>query len=208
VSKNNASLLFLDASKMRWVGFFRSAELLMRSDEVSFLLGEDGSLLDHFSLRLKGNLGMTVLAVEHSKSAGPEKRSGDEIRAGSSLPYGAHQEGEGANFALFSRHATRVLLEFYEKPDACSPTPVVDLDPARHRTGDVWHVWLRGISAGPLYAYRIDGPYQEQGHRLNVHKLLLDPFTTALAGVKNWDSGTTHSDDGIGGGNVELIPRF
>ena len=100
---------------------------------------------------------MTVLAAKQSKSAGLETPSGDEIRAGSPLPFGALQEGEGVNFALFSRHATRVLLELYESPDACSPTRVIDLDPARHRTGDVWHVWVRGISAGQLYAYRIDG---------------------------------------------------
>jgi hypothetical protein len=137
---------------------------------------------------VEGNLCMTVLAAKPSKSAGLETQSGDEIRTGSPLPFGAHQEGEGVNFALFSRHATRVLLELYERPDACSPTRVIELDPAHHRTGDVWHVWVRGISAGQLYAYRIDGPYQpEQGHRFNVHKLLLDPFATALTGVKNWD---------------------
>jgi isoamylase len=131
---------------------------------------------------------MTVLAAKQSKSAGCETPSGDEIRAGSPLPFGAHHEGEGVNFALFSRHATRVLLELYESADACSPTRVIDLDPARHRTGDVWHVWVRGISAGQLYAYRMDGPYDpQQGHRFNVNKLLLDPFATALAGVKNWD---------------------
>jgi isoamylase len=131
---------------------------------------------------------MTVLAAKPSKSAGLETQSGDEISTGSPLPFGAHQEGEGVNFALFSRHATRVLLELYERLDARSPIRVIELDPARHRTGDVWHVWVRGIRAGQLYAYRIDGPYQpEQGHRFNVHKLLLDPFATALDGVKNWD---------------------
>jgi isoamylase len=131
---------------------------------------------------------MAVLAAKQGKSAGLETPSGDEIRAGSPLPFGAHQEGEGVNFALFSRHATRVLLELYESPDACSPTRVIDLDASRHRTGDVWHVWVRGISAGQLYAYRIDGPYDpQQGHRFNVNKLLLDPFATALVSVKNWD---------------------
>jgi glycogen operon protein len=62
------------------------------------------------------------------------------------------------------------------------------LDPVRHRTGDVWHVWVRGIPAGQLYGYRIDGPYlPEEGHRFNPHKLLLDPYARALAGVENWD---------------------
>jgi len=57
----------------------------------------------------------------------------------------------------------------------------------RHRTGDTWHVWVRGIAVGQLYGYRIEGPYQpEEGHRFNPHKLLLDPYASAIAGVKDW----------------------
>ncbi len=111
-----------------------------------------------------------------------------EVRAGDPLPWGPHPHGDGVNFALFSRNATRVRLEFYQNPDDASASKVIDLDPARHRTGDVWHVWVRGIASGQLYAYRIDGPYQPQeGQRFNVNKLLLDPFATAIAGVSDWD---------------------
>jgi glycogen operon protein len=112
-----------------------------------------------------------------------------EVQAGSPLPIGgAHQYGDGVNFVLFSRHATRVRLELYRHAEDSSATKVIDLDPARHRTGDVWHVWLRGIPAGQLYGYRIEGPYQpEQGHRFNPHKLLLDPFARAIACVEDWD---------------------
>jgi isoamylase len=126
-----------------------------------------------------------------------------EIRAGSPVPYGAHQHGDGVNFAIFSRHATRVSLELYQNPGDSSPAKVIELDPVRHRTGDVWHVWVRGIASGQLYGYRVDGPYQpEEGHRFNVHRLLLDPFATALAGVADWnficargyDSSSTETD--------------
>jgi len=112
-----------------------------------------------------------------------------EVQPGSPLPIGGvHQYGEGVNFVLFSRHATRVRLELYRSADESSPTKIIDLDPARHRTGDIWHVWLRGIPAGQLYGYRIEGPYQpEQGHRFNPHKLLLDPFARAIAGIEDWD---------------------
>ena len=126
---------------------------------------------------------MTVLATKQGRSSPLEAPSG-EIRAGSPLPFGAHQYAGGVNFALFSRHATRVVLELYESPHASSPSRVVDLDPARHRTGDVWHVWVQNISSGQLYAFRIDGPFQpEEGHRFNVNKLLLDPLATALVGT-------------------------
>ena len=111
-----------------------------------------------------------------------------EVRAGSPRPFGAHPHGDGVNFALVSRHATSVRLEFYRNPEDESPAKVIVLDPVRHRTGDVWHVWVRGIASGQLYAYRIDGPYHpEQGHRFNAHKLLLDPFARALAGVSDWN---------------------
>jgi len=130
---------------------------------------------------------MTVTATKQSASTGLEGPSGD-VRAGSPLPFGAYQHAGGVNFALFSRHATHVLLELYESPDASSPARVIDLDPARHRTGDVWHVWVRGIAPGQLYGFRIDGPYQpEEGHRFNVNKLLLDPLATALVGTQNWN---------------------
>ncbi len=114
---------------------------------------------------------------------------GGEIQAGNPLPIGGtHQQGDGVNFVLFSRNATRVHLEFYQNADDSTPTRVIDLDPVRHRTGDIWHVWVRGIAAGQLYGYRIEGPYQpEEGHRFNPHKLLLDPYARAISGVKNWD---------------------
>jgi isoamylase len=112
-----------------------------------------------------------------------------EIQAGSPLPIGGpHQQGNGVLFVLVSRHATGVRLEFFEYPDDAAPSRSIDLDPIRHRTGDVWHVWVRGITVGQLYGYRIDGPYQpEEGHRFNRHKLLLDPYARAIAGVANWD---------------------
>ena len=122
----------------------------------------------------------------NSTVAAPEE---SDIEAGSPLPIGGtHQQGDGVNFVLFSRHATGVRLEFYQHPDDSSPMRVIDLDPIRNRTGDVWHVWVRGIAAGQLYGYRIEGPYQpEEGHRFNPSRLLLDPYARALAGVKDWD---------------------
>jgi glycogen operon protein len=112
-----------------------------------------------------------------------------DIQAGNPLPIGGtHPQGDGVNFVLFSRHATLVRLELYQHPDDSAPTRIIDLDPRTHRTGDIWHIWVRGIAVGQLYGYRIEGPYQpEKGHRFNPHKLLLDPYARAIAGVGNWD---------------------
>jgi isoamylase len=118
------------------------------------------------------------------------------IRAGTPLPLGAHQQGDGANFALFSRHATRVWLDFFDHPEDSTPFRTIELDPDHHRTGDVWHVWIRGVQPGQLYAYRVDGPYHPQeGHRFNSHKLLIDPCATAITRLGTWDFGPARAYD-------------
>jgi isoamylase len=133
---------------------------------------------------------MTELAIDQNPANGslasPEE---SEIQAGNPLPIGGtHQLGDGVNFVLFSRNATRVHLELYQHPNDSSPARIIDLDPLRHRTGDIWHIWVRGIAAGQFYGYRIEGPYQpEEGHRFNPHKLLVDPYARAIAGVTDWD---------------------
>ncbi|MGA7949554.1 MAG: glycogen debranching protein GlgX [Thiobacillaceae bacterium] len=119
-----------------------------------------------------------------------------EVRRGIPLPLGTREYGGGVNFALFSRHATRVQLEFYDQPADATPARVVDFDPARNRTGDVWHVWVERIRPGQLYAYRVDGPYQpSEGHRFNFHRLLLDPFAKAISRVPDWDFGPARGYD-------------
>jgi glycogen operon protein len=111
-----------------------------------------------------------------------------DVRVGVPLPLGAYVLGEGLNFAFFSRHASRVRLELFDHPEDATAARVIDLDPARNRTGDVWHVWIEGIRPGQLYAYRVDGPYQpKEGHRFNFNKLLIDPFATAISRLPTWE---------------------
>ena len=111
-----------------------------------------------------------------------------DVRAGSALPLGTQERAGGVNFALFSRHARRVQLSLFDHPEDAVPARVIDLDSTRHRTGDVWHVWVAGINPGQLYAYRVDGPYEpSNGYRFNVNRLLLDPFATAISGSPAWD---------------------
>jgi isoamylase len=120
----------------------------------------------------------------------------DEVRDGIPLPWGAQSHVGGVNFSVFSRNATRVRLEFYSRPGDPEPSRVFDLDPKRHRTGDVWHVWVRGVESGQLYAYRVEGPWAPaEGHRFNPRKLLLDPYATAIADTDYWDFGPARGDD-------------
>jgi len=111
-----------------------------------------------------------------------------DVRPGFPLPMGTEERDGGVNFSIFSRNASRVRLELFDHPEDATPARIIDLDSTRNRTGDVWHVWVKGIDPGQFYAYRVDGPYEpDQGHRFNFNKLLLDPFATAIAPLSIWD---------------------
>ena len=119
-----------------------------------------------------------------------------DFRVGSPLPLGTQETGRGVNFALFSRHASRVRLELFDHPEDAAPARVIDLDSVRNRTGDVWHVWVAGIGSGQLYAYRVDGPYEPHaGQRFNFNRLLLDPFATAISQRPPWDFASARGYD-------------
>lgn len=111
-----------------------------------------------------------------------------DVRAGSPLPFGTQETGSGVNFALFSRDASRVRLELFDHAEDAVPARSINLDSARNRTGDVWHVWVKGIASGQCYAYRVDGSYaHNEGHRFNVNRLLLDPCAIAISQRPAWD---------------------
>jgi len=111
-----------------------------------------------------------------------------DVRVGTPLPFGTADSGHGVNFAIFSRYASRVRLELFDNAEDAAPARAIDLDPTRNRTGDVWHVWVKGIATGQLYGYRVDGPYApNEGHRFNFNRLLVDPFTTAVSQLPPWD---------------------
>lgn len=119
-----------------------------------------------------------------------------DVRIGVPLPLGTYARDGGVNFAFFSRHASRVRLELFDHPEDAMAARVIDLDPARNRTDDVWHVWIGGIRPGQLYAYRVDGPYQpKDGQRFNFNKLLLDPFAMAISRLSTWEFGPARGYD-------------
>ena len=111
------------------------------------------------------------------------------VRSGAPLPLGAHLRGNGVNFAIFSRHATGVRLDLFDRAEDAAPARSIILDAARNKTGDIWHVWLEGIRPGQLYGFRIAGPYApHDGHRFNPNKLVLDPCATAIVPPADRDS--------------------
>ncbi|KQP59532.1 glycogen debranching protein GlgX [Methylobacterium sp. Leaf112] len=98
-------------------------------------------------------------------------------------PLGAHFDGRGVNFALFSQNATAVDLCLFE-PGERLETRRIRLP---CRTDDVWHGHLRGVFPGQLYGYRVHGPWDPaRGHRFNPAKLLLDPYAREIQGRIRW----------------------
>jgi glycogen operon protein len=102
---------------------------------------------------------------------------------GSPQPRGAHWDGEGVNFAVFSEHADAVDLCVFDA------TGRRELQRIRlvERTDQIFHCYLPEARPGLLYGYRVHGPYKpEQGQRFNPHKLLLDPYAYNTAGTLKW----------------------
>ena len=95
---------------------------------------------------------------------------------------------DGVQFSIFSRHATSMTLQFFDKSKDQNPSFEIQLNPDKNKTGDIWHVFVEGVRAGQLYGYRADGPYKPRaGMRFNKNKLLLDPYTRVVTGNFNWD---------------------
>ncbi len=120
--------------------------------------------------------------------------NGVRTERGNPYLYGAILSGPGCNFAIFSKHATEVTLLLFEHYADASPTLTIPLDPDINRTGDVWHIFVHGISKGQYYGYSVDGPYtpEEGGHRFNKNKLLIDPYTRAIGGRYHWNESAAY----------------
>ena len=97
------------------------------------------------------------------------------LQEGRSWPLGAHWDGAGVNFALFSAHAERVELCVFEGGIEHSlPLPVC--------TDQVWHGYLPDARPGLIYGYRVHGPSAPQ-HRFDPQHLLVDPYARELTGI-------------------------
>ncbi|MDR3437754.1 glycogen debranching protein GlgX [Telmatospirillum sp.] len=105
------------------------------------------------------------------------------ILAGSPYPIGAHWDGKGVNFALFSANAEKVELCLLDSVTQREVERVV----LPEYTDEIWHGYLPDCRPGQLYGYRVHGPYEPSaGHRFNPHKLLIDPYARELVGALQW----------------------
>ena len=111
------------------------------------------------------------------------------VMPGRAYPLGSAVRPSGVRFAVVSRHAARVWVALYENISDRKPAIELEYDPRMHRTGDIWSIFVEGLTAGCLYLYRMDGPFEpEAGHRYDPHAYLLDPYARVTVG--NFEEGT------------------
>src|ERR1700722_5413868 len=106
------------------------------------------------------------------------------IEEGLPNPLGAHWDGKGTNFALFSANATKVEVCLFDESGERELSRIE----LPEYTDEVFHGYLPDVGPGTFYGYRVHGPYDpKDGHRFNPNKLLLDPYARAHAGSLKWD---------------------
>jgi len=109
------------------------------------------------------------------------------LLAGTPLPLGAHIRPEGINFSIFSRHAKAVWLVLDIAGGAGAGAGAkryeIPLNRPENRTGDIWHVLVKGLAAENVsYGYRMDGDRDRlRGAAFDPATILIDPYCQELA---------------------------
>lgn len=107
----------------------------------------------------------------------------ERLSAGSPYPLGAHSDGLGVNFAVFSAHAQKIEICIFDERGRNE----LRRYPLPECTDEIWHGYLPDARPGLVYGLRAHGPYDpKNGHRFNPHKLLLDPYARKLQGQLRW----------------------
>jgi glycogen operon protein len=110
-----------------------------------------------------------------------------ETKEGRSFPLGATLSAEGANFSVYSKHATGIELLLFDSVDDDQPKRVISIDPATNRTYHYWHVFVPAVKAGQIYAYRVRGAFDPaSGMRFDPAKVLVDPYGRGAVVPKNY----------------------
>ncbi|HET8598093.1 MAG TPA: glycogen debranching protein GlgX [Castellaniella sp.] len=126
------------------------------------------------------------------------------LSAGLPYPLGAHHDGLGVNFAVFSANATGVDLCLFDANGRKERRRVA----LPECTNEVWHGYLPDAQPGLLYGFRVHGPYDPvHGHRFNPYKFLLDPYARRLRGSVHWGDALFGYRVGHGRGDLSMDRR-
>jgi isoamylase len=114
---------------------------------------------------------------------------------GNSHPLGATAGPDGVNFCVYSKSAEALELLFFDTADDARPSRVIRLERnSPNRTRHYWHVFVPGITAGQLYAYRVHGLHEpERGLRFDGEKVLLDPYGRSVVVPEDYSREAAHA---------------
>lgn len=84
---------------------------------------------------------------------------------------------KGANFCVYARLAESIELLFFDDKDSLDASHVFNLSDITNRTAYYWHIFVKGVKAGQLYGFRVNGPYRPQASSsFKPDKVLIDPY--------------------------------
>nr|MCR4716381.1 glycogen debranching enzyme [Lachnospiraceae bacterium] len=121
------------------------------------------------------------------ESWGPlDEIKGFKIRPGYYNLYGAMEVNGGVNFTIHSHGATYCELCLFKRTED-EPYAVLPF-PDSYRIGNVWSMVVFDLDVENFeYAYRLDGPYdEEKGLLFDKDKFILDPYAKAVTGQSVW----------------------
>ncbi len=127
------------------------------------------------------------------------------IWPGQPFPLGAHYDGTGTNFSLFSEAADAVELCLFDEDGNETKVEAAEVD------AFCWHGYLPNVGPGQRYGWRVHGPDDPaEGNRCNPSKLLIDPYAKAVDGEVRWDQAVFgyHFDEPEGPSNQEDSAPF
>lgn len=105
---------------------------------------------------------------------------------------GVSAQNSDTNFALFSKNASKVILNIYADKRKTADQRI-ELNPYLNKTGDVWHVSVTDLPQRFYYTYSLDGVWKpDSGLLYNAQNELVDPYAPMISGLETWrerDSG-------------------
>ncbi|XP_062158376.1 isoamylase 1, chloroplastic isoform X2 [Alnus glutinosa] len=132
-----------------------------------------------------------------------------QVSQGYPMPFGATARDGGVNFAIYSANAVSAVLCLISLSDLQDNkvTEQISLDPLINKTGDVWHVFLKGDFKDMLYGYKFDGDFSpEEGHFYDSSRILLDPYAKAV--ISRGEFGALGPDGNCWPQMACMVPSF
>ena len=180
----------------KWVFWIKNNGSIAYQNELTLTAGQT---LDLSTIILSSELGYTY---PQTGAFSPVDSNGSTAGFGWSngnWDLGAHKDGNTVSFAVYSKNATKVLLEIY---DAATGADALYDYWMEKGSDNIWRAKINNVPEHTLYAFRVWGPnwtfnqnwkrgnsaegfisdmHATDFHRFNPNKVLFDPYARELS---------------------------